>query len=106
MARNGVFPALQADDGWSLSSSDTDNVIDDANNPANYTFCVLHKPSTSETIAARVLPAAAPDDDSRAIDVAVGPGGTCPIAIKRLYATDPTVASGTFTAFVSGQRTV
>lgn len=105
MPRNGVFPALQGDDGWTIIPSDTENVIDDENNPEAYTFCFLHNPSTTDTVAARVLPAAAPDDDDRAIDVSVGPGGTCPIAIKRLYATDPVVAEGDFTAFVSGQRT-
>jgi hypothetical protein len=104
MARKAIFPAPQADDGWSLTSSDTVNVKGDASNPNDYEFCYLHNPSTTTTKAARVLPAAAPDDDARAIDVSVPPGGSCPIAIKRLYATDPVVATGDFTAFVGGSK--
>jgi hypothetical protein len=104
MARKGVFPAIQGDDGWIITPSDTINVKDDPNNPGDYEFVFLHNPSITDAISVRVLPAAAPDDDDRAIDVGIAATGTCPIAVKRIYATDPVVAEGDLTAFVSGQR--
>jgi hypothetical protein len=104
MARKGVFPALQGDDAWIPVPSDTVNIASDPNNPADYAFCFLHNPSTTTAVAARVLPAAADDDDDLAVDVAIPACGTLPLAIKRLYATDPVVAEGDLTAFVSGQR--
>jgi hypothetical protein len=104
MSRKGVFPALQADDAFTPVPSDTVNIADDENNPQAYAFCFLHNPSTTDAVAVRVLPAAAADDDNLAVDISIPACGTHPLAVKRIFATDPSVAEGDLTALVSGQR--
>src|SRR5690606_36532272 len=108
--RKGVFPALQADDSWTPEPSDTVDIKDDPNNPAGYEFCFLHNPSLDTAVQARVLPAAATladaedNIDNYAVDICIPAGATHPLAIKRLYATNPSVSEGDLTALVSGQR--
>jgi hypothetical protein len=104
MPRKGVFPALQADDGFIPIPSDTVNVKDDDNNPQAYEFVFLHNPDTAAAITVRVLPAASDNDDDLAVTIAIPACGVFPLAVKRIYATTPTVAEGDVIALASGQR--
>jgi len=99
-----VYPSLQANHAFIPVPSDTVNVISDENNTKEFSFCFIHNPDSAAAITVRVLPAGAPDDDDFAVTIAIPACGTSPLAVKRIYATTPTVAEGDVIAFVGTQR--
>lgn len=94
---------------FSVTPSDTADIKDDAANPGDYSFCVLHNPGASD-VSVRVLPAAAKlfgaitDMDDLAVTISVPAGGVNMLAVRRVYATDPVVAAGALIAYVGLQR--
>jgi len=99
-----AFPGLQASIAFYIVPSDTVDVKDDANNPAEYPFVFLHNPGSSAEV--RVLPAGmgAGESDANAVTIYIPQGTTCPLAVRRVYATDPVTAEDALIGFVSKQR--
>lgn len=102
MAKNSVFPSIQGSDAFALTPSNTQNIVLDSANYAAATIVFLHNPSTSGT--AKVLPAGAPDDDTKAVTVYLVQGGTFPLAVKRVYATSPVPPTGLIA--ISGKQNI
>jgi hypothetical protein len=99
-----VFPAIQATHAYSITPSDTVDVKDDAANLDDATCVFLHNPGTGVTV--RVLPAGSPAGtaDANAVTIYIAQGATCPLAVRRVYATTPATSAGDFLGFYSKQR--
>ena len=103
-----VFPSIQASAAFVITPSDTDNIIEDPNNtgPTNskFAFCFIKNPSLTDAVEVRVLPADAPDDDNYAVTIGIAACSTDSLAVKRVYATSPTVTEGDVIAYIGKQR--
>jgi hypothetical protein len=86
-----VFPGIQATDAFVIVPSDTVNIKDDANNTNDFPFVFIHNPTTGGLV--KVLPAGQTGTEVP-VSVYIPEGGSCPLAVKRVYATSPVPPTG------------
>lgn len=82
-----LFPALQASDGFTITPSDTVDVVTDANNVEGVRFVYIHNPSPGGSV--RVLFAGTKGAAPVAQTIYIEQGAVFPAAIRRVYATAP-----------------
>jgi hypothetical protein len=101
-----VFPSIQANFAYSVTPSDAADVSADTANPDDATAIFLHNP-TSAAIDVRVMPAgqsSAAANVAAAVTILIPSGGTFPLAVRKVYATSPTVNAGELIGMYSKQR--
>lgn len=93
-----IYPAIQANCAFSITPSDTVDVIGDVANTALASHVFLHNPGAGVTV--RVMPSAM-SSSATAVTIYVPQGATFPLAVRRVYATTPTTAAGAFIGIYS-----
>ena len=79
MARKSIPGKLAFEDAFAITPSDSADMV----SPQGYTNCYVHNPSTGGSV--KVTPAASVD--GTAVTVYIAQGATCPLAVKRVWAT-------------------
>ncbi len=91
MPKINYINVLKLSDGFTITPSDTVNVVSDPNNVNLYGHVFLHNVAAGATV--RVLPADAPDTQTP-ITIYIPQGGISDLAVKRIYNTTPTPPAG------------
>lgn len=89
MARKSIPGKLAFEDAFALTPNDSNDIITHAGNTQGYASCYVHNPSTGGSV--KVTPAASVD--GTAVTVYIAQGATCPLAVKRVWATPAPPAS-------------
>lgn len=95
MAKLAIM-SLQASDAFSITKSDTDDIVDDPNNSANlYKFCYVHVVGASGDVKVTTV-------DGTDVTVYGTQGSVIPLLVRRVWSTGTT--AGNLVAFVGRNK--